>query len=740
MFRIEESFDAQILADQTHRPTVVITEPLDARILEAVCFLTRYIKPVLLASEEEVRAAAARHLQHLDLSRVAYSLSECAFLDITRHPQLVEEFAAACLAHSECRKEAPSLEAARKAVSEPGLFGVHAVHEGHADMVVGGAVHSPKSFFRPMLALLANRAVVCEVGIFVLPDDFPEGYYPHNIAVFGDVGVNAVMTPEVLAEVAVGTCAVARDLIPEDVLPEIRGAIVSYSHRGSDEGPSPDMVRRAVQLIPDLLAARVRTKERYASIRITGEVKFSAAISRRSAELYGVADLVGGTNVIISPNLETGNLLYHLYAARFPTAKKFPVIFGAAFRAVDLPMDCTPDDVRLAVKASVLRLQRDGRWTRTPKDTFFRRHRVLVINPGSTSTKIAVYEGEQETLSKEIQHGPEELAPFAGHRITEQYDFRKNAVLGALAEQGLSPADLDAVCGRGGLLRPMPHGTYEVGDAILEDLRSGIGGDHASNLGGLIAHELAAPAGRPAFIVDPVVVDEAPTRVKITGLKAIRRRVISHALNQVASARRYAEESETFYEKVNVIVCHLGGGVSVGAHRGGRYIDANNALDGEGPFSPERAGSLPQGQLAELCFSGRYTLAEVRRLIKGSGGLINLLGTSDLREVERRIEAGDAEAAEVFDAMAYQVAKAAAALLPAFEGERLDRVILTGGMVRSDMLVEALQRYLSGLPCGITLYPGENEMVALAKGALRVLYGREAAKDYAEVAPANAVR
>jgi butyrate kinase len=735
MFRIEESFDAQILADQKDRPAVVITEPLDARVLEAVCFLTRYIKPILLASEEAVREAATRHLGHLDPSRIDYSLRECAFVDITRHPELVEEFAAACLAHEACRKEAPNLAAARKAVSEPGLFGIHAVHRGHADMVVGGAVHGPRFFFRPLLGLLANRPVVCEVGIFVLPDDFPEGYYPHNIAVFGDVGVNAVMTPEVLAEVAVGTCAVARDLIPENVLPEIRGAIVSYSHRGSDEGPSPETVRRALQLIPDLLAARVRTKERYGSIRITGEVKFSAAISRRSAELYGVEDLTGGTNVIISPNLETGNLLYHLYAARFPTAKKFPVLFGTAFRGVDLPMDCTPDDVRLAVKASVLRLQRDGRWIRTPKDTFFRRHRVLVINPGSTSTRIAVYEGEQETLSKEIQHTPQELAPYAGRRITEQYDLRKDAVLAVLADHGLTPADLDAVCGRGGLLRPMAHGTYRVDEAILADLRSGVGGDHASNLGGLIAHELAAPAGRPAFIVDPVVVDEAPNRVKITGVKSIRRRVISHALNQVASARRYAEESETFYENVNVIVAHLGGGISVGAHRGGRYIDANNALDGEGPFSPERSGGLPQGQFAELCFSGRYTHAEVKRLIKGAGGLIDLLGTSDLREVERRIEAGDADASEVFDAMAYQVAKAIAALVPAFEGERLDRVILTGGMVRSTMLMERLQRYLAGLPCGVTAYPGENEMVALAKGALRVLYGRETARTYA-TAPA----
>ena len=456
-------------------------------------------------------------------------------------------------------------------------------------------------------------------------------------------------------------------------------------------------MRRALALIPELLARRVAVAPRYASIRITGEVKFSAAISRRSAELYGMDGSASGTNVIISPNLETGNLLYHLYAARFPTAKKFPVLFGVAFRGVDLAIDCTPEDVRLAVKASVLRLQRAGRWTRTPKDTFFRRHRVLVLNPGSTSTKIAVYEGDQERVSREIKHTTEELAPFAGRRIAEQYQFRRDAVLKVLGEFGLSVTDFDAVCGRGGLLRPLPHGTYRVGQAILDDLRAGVGGDHASNLGALIAHELAAPAGKPAFIVDPVVVDEAPTRVKITGFKEIRRRVISHALNQVASARRFAQESETFYENVNVIVCHLGGGISVGAHCQGHYVDANNALDGEGPFTPERSGTLPAGQLADLCFSGRYTHAEVKRMIKGAGGLTALVGTSDLREIERRIAAGDAWAAEVFDALAYQVAKSAAALLPAFEGRKLDRIILTGGMARSQPLV-AQRLALPGWP------------------------------------------
>ncbi|WP_366526158.1 butyrate kinase [Geothrix sp.] len=371
-----------------------------------------------------------------------------------------------------------------------------------------------------------------------------------------------------------------------------------------------------------------------------------------------------------------------------------------------------------------------GEWKRTPKDTFFRRHRVLVLNPGSTSTKTSIFEGDEERFTEELQHPAEELKAFEGRPITEQFAFRKQSVLRFLADKGLSLGDLDAVAGRGGLLRPIPHGTWTVGPAMLEDLKAGQRGEHASNLGALIASELVAGTGKPAYIVDPVVVDEADPKVKITGLKELPRRVISHALNQIATARRYAEEHETFYERINVIVAHMGGGITVGAHRRGRYIDVNNGLDGEGPFSPQRTGTLPVGQLIDLCFSGKYTKAELKLLNKGRGGLIDLLGTSDMREVERRVDAGDAEAKAVYDALAYQIAKAITALVPAFGGDRIDAVLLTGGMARSPKLVGELNRLTAALGCPVKVYPGENEMAALAKGALRVLSGRETAKDY----------
>ncbi len=733
MFDLEGSFDQQLLAFPGARPTVVFPEALDPRVLEAACHLVRFVRPVLLAPRAAVLDVAQRQLGHVDCDRLEYALSEAVFVDVPRQAELLEEFAQAQL--EACREQgrAATLEEARALVSQPARFGIWAARLGHADTVVAGLTHAPKDYFRPMLRLLGQDSVACETGLFVLPDGHTDEVFPRNIVIFGDVGVNATMTPEVLAQVAVGTCAVARDLVPEDVLPEIHGVIVSYSNRGSDEGPSPELVRQATALVPGVLAERTRRDPRYGTIRIEGEVKVSVALSQRSAAYYqsgSGAKWEGGPNVIVCPNLEMGNLLYHLYAARFPDAKKCPALFGVRFRGVDLAMDSTPEDVRLAVKGSLVRMHRYGEWKRTPRDTFFRRRRVLAVNPGSTSTRIGVYEGEEERFTVEIQHSAEELKPFEGKSITEQYAFRKEIITRALAEHDLGVADLDAVSARGGLLHPVPHGTLAVSDDMLADLRSGRYGEHASNLGAPIARELTAASGRPAFIVDPVVVDEAPERVRVTGFKMVRRRVISHALNQIATARRYAEEHETFYEKVNVVVCHLGGGISVGAHKRGRYIDVNNALDGEGPFTPQRSGSLPVGQLIELCFSGKFTKPELKQLNKGRGGLIDLLGTADLREVERRMDAGDAEATGVYEAMCYQIAKEVTSLLPAFDGEPLDRVLFTGGMARSQRLVAELTRLLAALGCGVSVYPGENELAALVKGALRVLEGREEAGTY----------
>ncbi|MCL1892695.1 MAG: butyrate kinase [Holophagaceae bacterium] len=731
MFNIEACFDQQILETNRERPTVIFPEALDIRVIEAVCHLTRFVHPVLLASEKDVRAVLADQKNNFDIDRADFAFSECAFVDISERNDLVEEYADLLVKCFAEKGEVFENEEARKRVLHPTWFALMAIQAGHADSVIGGAQLDPKDYFRPMIMVLKDSEVAVEAGIIVFPDDDPQPLFPHNILVLGDAGVNTTMDAKTLAEVAVGTCVIARDILPETLLPTIRGTMLSYSHHGSDEGRGADRVYQATQILPEILAKRVESEERYSTINIQGGVKVSAALNKRSAMYFQNHGFDTSPNVLVCPNLDTGNLLFYLFATQYPRAKKFAAIFGVGFKGMSLAKDCTAEDIRLTVKANTLRIHKHAALHRKHTDVFFKHYKILAINPGSTSTKIAIYEGDLELFSKEIQHTQEELAPFEGKSITAQFQFRKDAIEQFMASHGFSINSLDAVSGRGGLLHPMQHGTFFVNDRMVADLKTGVSGEHASNLGGLIARDLVGDSGIPAFIVDPVVVDEAAERVKITGVKAIRRKVISHALNQIATARRYADDNETFYERLNLIVCHMGGGISIGAHKKGRYIDANDALDGEGPFTPQRSGSLPVGAFLKLAISGAYSTDELKQLIKGKGGLIDLLGTSNLMELEKRYNQGDEQVRSVLDAQAYQIAKWICSMLPAFDGECVDQVLLTGGMARASFLVTEIRRLLRSFGCKISVYPGENEMLALAKGAMRVLSGKEKAQEYA---------
>lgn len=355
-------------------------------------------------------------------------------------------------------------------------------------------------------------------------------------------------------------------------------------------------------------------------------------------------------------------------------------------------------------------------------------HKMLVINPGSTSTKIAIFQDEQVLFERVLRHSVQELSHF--ERIFDQYKFREAAVLEALAEAGVQVAHLSAIVGRGGLVRPIPGGTYLVNDAMLADLRIGYSGEHACNLGGLLAYDIGREYNIPAYIVDPVVVDELQDEARLSGSPLIERRSIFHALNQKAIARRAAADLGKNYEDMSLVVAHLGGGISVGAHWQGRVIDVNNALDGEGPFSPERTGSLPAFELAKLCLSGEYTEAEVRRLIVGKGGLMAYLGTTDAREVVQRIKDGDEQAQLVYEAMAYQIAKEIGSAATVLHGQ-VDAIVLTGGLAYDQSyLVDWIRRRVTYI-APVMVYPGEDELLALAQGALRVLTGEEVALNYA---------
>ena len=347
--------------------------------------------------------------------------------------------------------------------------------------------------------------------------------------------------------------------------------------------------------------------------------------------------------------------------------------------------------------------------------------KILVINPGSTSTKMAVYEDEKPVLLRNIAHTAEELAPFGA--ITEQQDFRRQLILDELQQANI-PLEFDAVIGRGGLVKPIAGGVYEIDEQMVNDTLHGcVMHNHACNLGCLIAHEIAATIdGCRAFIADPGVVDELSPLARISGSPLMPRICIWHALNQRAIARRYARGIGKEYEDLNLIICHLGGGISVAAHEHGRAIDANNALDGEGPFSPERAGSLPAVDLIRLCFSGKYSEKQLLKRIAGQAGLTAHLGTNNMREILERIHQGDEHAKLIVDAMIYHTAKQIASEGAVLCGQ-IDAILLTGGMAHSDYIVSELRKRI-GFLAPVYIFPGENEMQALALNALAVLQGK----------------
>jgi butyrate kinase len=352
-------------------------------------------------------------------------------------------------------------------------------------------------------------------------------------------------------------------------------------------------------------------------------------------------------------------------------------------------------------------------------------YKVLTINPGSTSTKIALYGEQDELWNQTLRHPADEIARFG--RIAEQFEWRLSLILDAMVERGENISDLSAVVGRGGLTKPVMGGIYEVSESLIEELRT-TSMEHASNLGAPLANAIARKAGVSAYIVHPPTVDELQPTARVSGVKTLPRISVFHALNQKAVARRYAIQIGKPYEELNLVVAHMGGGVSVGAHRKGYVIDVNNALDGEGPIAPERAGSLPAGSLVELCFSGKYSKAEVKKMLCGKGGVVNLLGTNSMIEVRERAASGDEEAALVLDAMCYSIAKNIGAMAAALDGE-VDAVILTGGLAHSEVITGNISRRISFI-APVEIYPGEDEMLALAESGLAVLRGEREAKIY----------
>lgn len=350
----------------------------------------------------------------------------------------------------------------------------------------------------------------------------------------------------------------------------------------------------------------------------------------------------------------------------------------------------------------------------------------LIINPGSTSTKIGVFEDETLLFEETLRHTTEEISQYSS--IVDQKDFRKKIILDLMEKKNFDIKSLKVIVGRGGMLKPIPSGTYAVTDELLHDLMIGKQGEHASNLGGILAREIGDSLGIPSYIVDPVVVDELMPIARYSGVPELPRTSVFHALNQKAVAKRYAKEIGKSYDSLNLIVVHMGGGVSVGAHEKGKVIDIFNALDGDGAFSPERAGAVPSGALIKLCFSGKYTEKEVYKKLVGGGGLNAYLGTNDMRDVEASVQRGDKEATLVREAFILQVAKDIGSMACVLNG-KVDQIIMTGGIAYNKGVTDKLTER-AGFIAPVTIYPGEDELLALVQGALRVMNGEEKVMEY----------
>ena len=345
-------------------------------------------------------------------------------------------------------------------------------------------------------------------------------------------------------------------------------------------------------------------------------------------------------------------------------------------------------------------------------------YKVLAINPGSTSTKVALYDEERPLLDLTLRHTAEQISRFAN--VIDQLDWRRGLILSALREQSFNLKDLSAVIGRGGLIRPIPAGVYEVNSRMRYDLRNAPM-KHACNLGGLLAAQIAHMAGVKAYIADPPVVDEMDDAARITGMPMCPRKPIFHALNQKAIARLHCGRMGWTYEESNLIVAHMGGGISVAAHRQGRIVDVNNALDGDGPFAPDRAGSIPSSELIKVCFSGQYTKEELLKFISSKGGLVAYLGTNSVIQVMERIEKGDQRAKKVLESMCYNISKQIGAMAGALSG-KVQAILLTGGIAYNEPIVEYIREHC-GFIAPVEVYPGENELEALVMNALVVLRG-----------------
>lgn len=728
MYPLVTSIDEQLRNQRGPQPTLIFPEADDPRVITATSGLVQYAKIVLVRSRAEVSRDIDEKQIPLQVSRKRY-LASIRCLEPASEPELLDELAVEMARKSTGKSWAVTKEQALELCQTPVYFAIMAVRQGYADAVLGGVTHASRDFFQPALRLLQRSGTVYEMGLFALPDSHDAGLFRENLLMIADVALNPEPSAERLADIAVGACMTMRQIIPVEVLPQINGAILSYSTRGSGAGPSVERVREAEPIINEMLRKLAQDNPLAATINIVAELQISCAVSKKAAMDKLGPDLerfpaAGNANVLIVPSLDVGNLMYHIYRTRYQDGQNVLIIGGLMNQALDFSRSSTPEDVAVGAKALILRMYKSGRFQRTPKDRFFPRFRLLTICPQNEYTEVAVWEGRDLVCRERLYHPADQLV----EEVMGQVPQRASAIEGFLARCGIEKSSIEAFVARGGLILPVESGTYRVDKRMLDDLEREVAGRHVVNLGAVLARQLSGPHHPNVFIVDPAVVDELDDLSRITGLRGSEQEAVWHALAHKAIAKQHALLHGKEYEELNLIVAFLGAGTSVGAHRKGRCVKVRNALF-DGPMSMDRSGTLPGMDLIDLCFSG-MSKDEVIHTLTANGGLKSYLGTDKFLDIDKLICSGDEEARQVALAMIEQVAAEIASLVPKFEGEPIDQILLTGALIHSQWLLGHLRRVLAQVPVGITAYPGNLEMEALRDGALRVLSGIEPLLEY----------
>ncbi len=703
------------------KPVIVFPEANDPRIIAAASGLVNQARVVLIGDIVEIRALCDYKSAELLCPRDKFFNKVQVVNPGTS--DLAPELALGLIEASKGRKwEFTPEEAARK-ILNPVFFGAMLVRKGYADACLGGVANSTKDFLAPCLRLIKSNGTAFEMGLFCLPDQDPQLWENHAV-MFADVALNLKPSAEQLADIAVGACKTMRDVFPVSVLSEINGAMISYSTKGSGQGPTVSTIREAEPLAAEKLTALKQADPVYDSISITSELQISVALSREAAEVklknrIEEFQAAGKANVLIVPGLDEGNMLYHLFNTQYPAAQSSLIMGGMDGQVLDYSRGSSVVQVIRGAKLLLLtRIKASKPLVRT--SPLFPSPRILTLNPGSVSTHVAVFDGEITILNTVIEHAASQSGDGADPCIRARERLKDVKIV--LEKNQISPDAFAMIMSRGGMLADASAGVYEITPEVLVALKDNAIEDHPANYGPFMARQMSCQGTIPAYMVDCPSINELSDEYRLTGIKGLEKTPIWHALSQRQAVRMYADMANEREQDLNLIVAHLGSGISIGSHKKGRCIHVENAIF-DGPMGPSRVGSLPVEAVIELCYAG-IDKNVLKKMLSGAGGLSSYFGTHDMRQIQEMLQA-DPEVDKVVSALAAGIAAQILSRLSDFSPEICDQILLTGRLCLSSLLLDKILEKLTVVCDKITVFPGSFEAEALRDAAMRVYKGIE---------------